>query len=109
MISALTTQSMTSINMALCDQFGQKFEVKRPHNISLILRQMDQLDNTSEQHKVAHAAYMINKLKPFGACNLKTGALLAVRGREASTLMSVAGMLKHGADVKAIADALREA
>lgn len=103
----ISAKEICLANMLLAKDFGTKFEITRPHNVKMIEKQLAQLDSAPAARRVAHLAYMINKLEPFATQNTKTAVLcahiLTVRlGGSISTDASINGMLKHDTGVDAI-------
>lgn len=103
----VTARTIALVNLAICEQLQQSFEITRPHNLKLIEKQYQQLSRVKIERRIAHVAYMVDQLSPFAHNNRKTSLLLAQLLLEhyglqcSASLSELAGLLKHdvGVDV----------
>lgn len=67
------------INALICYRRNMEFQVIRPHNLNLIIRNIDKdLRSSDNYRKAAHLAYMINSLDPFANANHQTSIFSAL-------------------------------
>ncbi len=99
---------LAAANLAICTGSGADFSVIRPHHLSLLERQFNQRAQVTIEQRYSHLAFMLTKLKPFASCNVRTASLLLVTefGLGHDGLLQIGGMLKHGASVDTLAEAL---
>ncbi len=101
MTDILQSRYLCVINFVLCETFGQKFLLVRPHNLALIHKQYQQLADAGHERRVAHISYMLNQLKPFAHLNRKTAVMVAIllldeQGYETQLhIKRLSGLLKH--------------
>ena len=104
----VTARTIGLINMAVCEQQQQPFEVTRPHNLQLIEKQYRQLERERIERRIAFVAYMVNQLSPFARYNRKTATVLAQLLIEQYGLRAtvnpgiISGLLKHDVGVDAV-------
>ncbi len=92
------------LNLALCNKFGSKFFIERPHDVKLIKTQALQLKHKGESVQASHMAYMIFKLKPFAQENLRTAVLALIYFTKGKyDIQEISKLLISGADVSEIA------
>ncbi len=106
--NVITEREICLVNMSIAGSSGATFAISRPHNVRLIISQLNQLQDASFERKVAHMAYMVKKLAPFSCGNIQTAVLAAhymfeQTGRDATLgLHRLGGLLKHDVSIEAI-------